>query len=149
MLRIDKIKLAIEKGYTYNPETGKIYGVRGKEIIAKTVSGYLKICLRFNNKNYDLLCHHIAWYIVYKEVVERIDHINKDKSDNRICNLRKITNQQNAFNTNAKGTYFDKKRNKYQSLISLNGKTIHLGRFDHEIDARKAYLEAKLKYHKI
>ena len=62
-------------------------------------------------------------------------------------NLRIVSQQENSFNTNAKGYSFDKSRNKYQAIIGINGKNIHLGRFDTEEEARNAYLEAKEKYH--
>ncbi len=39
MTRLDRIKLAIQKGFTYNEITGKIYGIRGKEITKKNDVG--------------------------------------------------------------------------------------------------------------
>ena len=147
MEREEKCKLAIEKGYTYNPETGDITGPRGKVIINK-LNGYnnMQICL--DNKYYNLSGHQLAWYITYGEVVDCIDHINGIRNDNRIFNLRSVTHQQNLFNAiKAKGYYFDKKRNKWQAYIKLNSKKIHLGSFTNEEDARQAYLDAKEKYH--
>ena len=78
-----------------------------------------------------------------------IDHRNGIKTDDRISNLRNITNQHNTFNTNCKGYYYHKPSKKYQAVIYLNGKTIYLGSFDTKEDARKAYLDAKPKYHVI
>ena len=69
------------------------------------------------------------------------------KTDNRICNLRPVTNQQNAFNVNAKGYTWDKFTNKWRSQIMLNGKNICLGRYKIEEDARQAYIFGKEKYH--
>ena len=86
MTREEKCKLAIEKGYTYNEVTGKIYGVRGGEIINKT-KGYINIQLQFNKKKFFLMGHQFAWYYVYRETVEYIDHINGIRDDNRIENL--------------------------------------------------------------
>ena len=76
-----------------------------------------------------------------------IDHEDTNKLNNKYSNLRRITKQQNEFNTNARGTYFDKSRNKWRASIRLNGKTIYLGRFVLEEDARNAYLAAKLIHH--
>ena len=72
-----------------------------------------------------------------------IDHINRDRSDNRIENLRLATRSQNCHNTEGKGYSWNKKRKKFVAYISNMGRTIYLGGFDNEEDARGAYLEAK------
>jgi hypothetical protein len=148
MTREEKCKLAIDKGFTYNAETGQVFGVRGKEITRRDKDNYIDIGLFNNGKSYNLRGHQFAWYWVNKEIVEHIDHINGEPSDNKISNLRPVTNQQNHFNqTKAKGYYWNQKLNKWIAQIMLNGKKIHLGCFDNEEDARAAYLEAKEKYH--
>jgi hypothetical protein len=144
MNRLEKCELAIELGYRYDPETGKVFGIRGKEIINKSKKGYITI----TNSKFQLRTHQFAWYYVHKEIVEEIDHINGIRDDNRICNLRAVSRQQNNWNlTKAKGYSWDKNNNKWLSQLRLNGKSIHLGRFDTEDEARKAYLIAKEKYH--
>jgi hypothetical protein len=148
MTREQRCELAIQKGYKYNSETGKITGVKGNEIISKSKQGYPLVHFRSHNKRYRLLAHHLAWYWIYKECVEEIDHINGNRSDNRICNLRSVTHQQNSMNiTKSKGYSWRKERNKWSSQITLNYKKIHLGLFEKEEDARNAYLQAKEKYH--
>jgi hypothetical protein len=109
--------------------------------------GYLTIEL--NNKSY---LHHRIIYYAYKDFDIKnpsiqIDHINRIKNDNRIENLRCVPNQQNQFNRDAKGYYWNKRANKWEAQIRLNGKTIYLGYFDNEEDAHNAYLTAKEKYH--
>jgi hypothetical protein len=147
MNREEKCQLAIEKGITYNPETGEVIGMKGNVITRKT-NGYISIALYDNKKIYQLYGHQFAYYITYGEVVDSIDHINGIKDDNRICNLRSVTHQQNSFNIKkAKGYYWDKLKNKWHSQIQLNGKQIHLGLFNTEDDAHNAYLQAKQKYH--
>lgn len=149
MTRLEKCKILEAKGYTYNPETGQIFGSRGKEITNKSKQGYIQIMF-ISNKHYSLRGHHFAWYMSGRDMdFIEIDHDNTDKSDNRICNLRIISHQQNAFNTNAKGFSWDKSRNKWSSQIHLNGKKIYLGRFNTKEEAREAYINAKKKYHKI
>jgi hypothetical protein len=149
MTREDKCKLAIQKGFTYDPETGKIYGIYGKEIIRKHISGYCEFKFKDDNgKEIQLKSHQFAWYWVNKEIVNEIDHINGIRDDNRICNLRSVTHQQNGYNrTTAKGYYFVKRDNIYRAEITFNSKKITLGSFEKEEDARAAYLEAKEKYH--
>jgi hypothetical protein len=152
MTRLEKCEILKSKGYTYDPETGKIFGIYGKEI-KRIKDGYIYIK---GSKLFDgsVLGHHFAWYMTYGNVdFDRLDHINEEKkgiegrSDNRICNLRIVTNQQNCFNTNAKGYYLHKPSNKWLSHIGINYKQIHLGLFNTEEEARIAYLEAKKKYH--
>jgi len=77
-----------------------------------------------------------------------IDHENGIKIDNRVKNLRITTNQENLHNNpKAKGYYWNKQRNKYHAQIQLNGKTIYLGSYNTEAEARQAYLSGKDKYH--
>ena len=150
MTRLEKIECAIERGFTYDPHTGKIYGVKGKEIKNKCNNGYVRLKLWTPHKQYQLKGHQYAWYIVHKEIVEQIDHINGDKSDNRIENLRAVTHQQNQWNqTKAKGYSFYKSMGKYKSQIQVDGVKKHLGYYINEEEARQAYLEAKEQYHQI
>jgi hypothetical protein len=147
MTREEKILLVIEKGYTCDPVSGKVYGVYGKEITAKTPKGYMYISIVKDKKHYHLLTHQFIWYWVHKEVVDCIDHINGIKTDNIIDNLRSVTNQQNLYNTKAKGYTWDKSRNKWRAQIRIDGKKKNLGRFDTEQQAHKAYLNAKKIHH--
>ena len=100
-----------------------------------------------NKKQYFLSAHQFIFYKAYGKVVEHIDHINGDRSDNRIENLREVTKQQNSFNTNAKGYNWSRTNKKWRAQIILNKKYIYLGLFDKEEDARQAYLDAKEIYH--
>jgi hypothetical protein len=87
---------------------------------------------------------------MYKETVDCIDHINNDKTDNRICNLRSVTKSGNAMNMkNIKGYTFCSRSKKYIAIIMVNYKKKHLGVFDNPEDARNCYLENKKKYHNI
>jgi hypothetical protein len=146
MNREEKILMAIDKGITCNPETGEVFGVRGKVIKAKHLC-YITIGIRDGKKTYHLLAHQFIYYCVHKKCVDCIDHINGFKDDNRIDNLRSITQQQNTFNTKAKGYSWDKNRNKWHSKIMVNGEHKTLGRYDNEEEARQSYLEAKKTYH--
>ncbi len=146
MTRLEKCELLKDKGYTYDVETGKIYNRFNKEIIGKSIYGYSII----NYKKKQSFGHHFAWYMTYNNVdFKQLDHINKNRSDNRICNLRIVTNQKNQFNTNAKGYYWNKECNKFHSRICINRKIISLGYFNTEQEANQAYLIAKEKYHTI
>lgn len=148
MTREEKCLLAIERGYTYNPETGEIFNKFGKLISGLNGAKYVNIHFRFNKKRCNLLAHQFAWYLIYKECVLEIDHINGIRNDNKIYNLRSVTRNQNQWNKKtSKGFFFNKIRNKYQSQIYLNNKKIYLGLFNTEEEAKNAYLQAKEKYH--
>jgi len=82
-----------------------------------------------------------------------IDHINGNRSDNRLCNLREATHQQNCMNRsralNNKSGYvgvsWHSKGNKWQAHISVAGKSIYLGLFENVEDAHNARIEAAKK----
>lgn len=83
-----------------------------------------------------------------------VDHINGDVLDNRKCNLREVTPQQNNFNmTNKgqgdnqrKGVSYRKDRGKWRAYITVNSKQITLGCFNTEEEAIQAREEAEIKY---
>lgn len=97
--------------------------------------------------------HRLAWLYVNGHWPEQtIDHINRDKSDNRIANLRLATKAENMANTENRsgkkitGVRFVTHANKYMARLGVNGKTVFLGYFLKEEDAQSAYRNAR-KYH--
>jgi hypothetical protein len=149
MTLLEKCELAKQKGCTYDSLTGIIYGVKGN-IIKKTNLGYIILTLVLNKKCYYLRAHHFAWYMVYNNVdFEVLDHFNQIKTDNRIDNLRAVTQKSNLQNKmrTTKGYSWSKQNKKWQSKIGSNGKTIHLGYFETKEEALNEYLKAKKQYH--
>jgi hypothetical protein len=150
MTREERCKLAIERGFTYDSETGLINNRYGKQVKTIDNKGYCRLSLQTKNKFFILTAHIFAWYTVYKECVEEIDHINGIRDDNRICNLRSVTRSQNQWNrTTAKGYTYNKVHKKFQAQIYINYKNKSLGLFETEEEARNAYLAAKQIYHVI
>ena len=108
--------------------------------------GYLRI--RVCSRLYQ--AHRLAWLHTCGNWPEdQIDHTNRIRTDNRIDNLREVTNKQNqqnksksSLNTSGyQGVHWYKQSSKWQALIMHNQKRIHLGYFsilEEAISARKA-----------
>jgi len=127
---------------------GKTEGERAGRI---RKDGYINI--RIAPKCY--LAHRLAWLYVYGEwPTNVIDHINGIKSDNRICNLREVTQTQNKQNTK-KATVKNRVGmqgvsrcgNRFWSRIKSDGKFNYLGMYDTPEEAHQAYLTAKRELH--
>lgn len=146
MNRLEKCELLKSKGYSYDFITGKIFGSTGKEI-KRTSHGYISIGFPTLYKG-DLKGHHFAFYMTYGNVdFEILDHINQNKIDNRICNLRSVSNKENTWNSKSKGYTWDKRSNKWLSRIMVDNKSKHLGYFNTEEEAKLAYIKGKNKHH--
>ncbi len=111
---------------------------------------YYHVVLSKNKKEKTHLVHRLvaqAFLDNYSNNLQ-VDHIDGNGQNNKLENLRMVTNQQNHFNrTTAKGYCWNKKAEKWMARIALNGKNKYLGLFNTEAEARDAYLEAKKIYH--
>ncbi len=119
---------------------------KGDEAGSLNKYGYKQV--RFKKKLF--YCHRIIWFLFNgKNPIGQIDHINGIRSDNRIENLRVISNRENCQNKTRHregklvGAHFKKnnKTKKWSSSIRINGKLFHIGNFDTEEEANKAYLK--------
>jgi len=99
--------------------------------------------------------HRLAWfYMTGKWPKNQIDHINRDRSDNRWSNLREATNGQNKRNGNVyasnrsgiPGVFFSKPTNSWHASISVDKKRINIGYFKKIEDAAIARSNAEIKY---
>jgi len=123
----------------------------------KTPKGYLDCQITVDGKDRHFrkhrlvkLAHDPTFDIFDVSPSNCIDHENHTRDDNSNDNLRVVTNQQNHFNrSGVKGYYWNKRNNKWEAKIMVNGKGIRLGMFEKEEDAHNAYMEAKPKYHVI
>jgi len=97
------------------------------------------------NKQTAMLAHRL---LLNPSAKMQVDHINGMPHDNRRSNLRIVTPQENQHNRrSAKGYCWDTRDRRYKAYIVLNNKTINLGYFDTEVEARAAYVAAKKIYH--
>ena len=140
---------------SYDPDTGAFTWIKASACrtivgsVAGTLNskGYVKI--QVDKKLYP--AHRLAWLYYYGEWPDNfVDHINRNKSDNRISNLRVVSASVNMRNcglrsTNTSGfkgvSYFAHRR-KWAATIRLHGKSCVLGMFDTPEAASAAYINA-------
>ena len=125
----------------------------GQRAGTKHKDGRIYICI--DCKRY--FAHRLAWLYVNKSFpVHNIDHINGINSDNRIENLRDITQQGNTENirkpksTNKSGylgVCWDKQRNLWIARVTKNGKAVYAGHYETPEHAHRAYLIIKRSIH--
>jgi hypothetical protein len=123
-----------------NNRAGRLAGAVGKD-------GYVRISIQ--RKSY--LAHRLAWAHVYGEWPSHwLDHVNRNRADNRIINLRGASAGANAQNTpryqnnksGCKGVYAHS-WGKWEAYITINRKRIYLGVYESLQDAKAARLAAQ------
>ena len=151
----------------YDPETGKLFWLArsgserveymwnvahaGKEAFTyKSPDGYLhgRIC------DIGARAHRVIWKMVHGDEPAEIDHINGKRDDNTLSNLRRVTATENRRNscvrhdnvTGTPGVYWEENHNKWRARIRVNGKQLHLGRFDEKAKAIEARKKAERDY---
>lgn len=156
----------------YEPETGKLFWrerprdtfaterafktwnarFAGREAFTAENYGY-----RVGNVDYKLCAaHRVIWAIVHGYWPdEDLDHINCDRADNRLYNLREATRSENLCNrglspqntSGHKGVFFHQQSQKWRAHIKKDGSARHLGCFDTLDDALSARRSAELNLH--
>lgn len=112
--------------------------------------GYLSVLVA--QRSY--LAHRLAWFYVYGEWPEQIDHIDRNRHNNRLSNLRPCTHQENTWNVGLRGqtasgvvgVNWNQLRRKWVAKISMNRQSKTLGYFDELSDAQAARQDAVQKY---
>lgn len=148
--------------FRYDQESGKFFWLitptnnkasAGDEAGSiKSKSGYCN--LRYKGKDY--LAHRAAWFFVHGRLpTNQIDHINRNRSDNRIENLRECTPSQNQKNqsinkkntSGCSGVTWQASRNKYLVTVCVSGKRMNMGRYSDLHDAVRARKAAEQKFY--
>jgi len=127
----------------------------GKLVGTLLSSEYLTVTFTIRGKRFSCLVHRIVYKMLRCCCDDfLVDHINGDRKDNRIENLRKVTSSQNLSNMKCKkksglmGAYYDKTNKRWKSQIKMNKVLHHLGWFNTEQDAHDAYMKVRTELHK-
>jgi hypothetical protein len=142
--KIDHYDYSInEIGEVRNNKSGRILRA------APDRDGYMRVALCKDSKQNTLKIHRLLGiYFLNCPLDKSIDHIDGDRKNNALSNLRVVTIQQNQWNrTGAKGYSWDKGQGGWRAQISVNRKAKFLGVYATEEDARAAYLAAKAIMH--
>ena len=149
------------KRYSYDRETGELISLAtGKPITRKSLNGYLSVYRHVNGKKIHIHVSRIIWVMEYGSIPVdmEIDHIDMDKTNNRLKNLRLCTPSENCRNKKVKkktsilpkGVTKDGRsirKNPYVVTITGDEKRHYIGRFKDEKSAAIAYNKASKKYH--
>lgn len=156
---VDEIKSVLD----YDPSTGIFHwkiSFRNNQVKVGSVAGSInnrdgRLFIRFRGKLYR--AHRLAWLLTYGEwPKDQIDHIDGNPLNNRIDNLRDVSNKVNGQNKRRARSdsrvgilgvspYGD--TGKFVSKIKVDEQQVHLGIFSTAQEAHAAYLEAKREFH--
>ena len=144
---------------SYDKNTGHFSWLIKKNGMKDTVGtvnsdGY--ICIGINGKIYK--SHRLAWLYTYGVLPKGvIDHINGDKSDNRISNLRDVSSKINSQNmrrsksnnsvSTIPGVYQEKRSLRYRVKLNINGKQKCFGNYITKEEAEAVCIEMRRKYY--
>jgi hypothetical protein len=157
--------------FDYDPGTGILtWRERPREhfptyagMVASNARFAGKVCGSSENKGYKVVgisgslwpLHRLIWKMVTGEDPDIIDHIDRDRANNRWVNLRSVTEQQNHFNlprysnnrSGFKGVHRHSQNPKWIAQIRVDGRVKHIGSFNTIEAAKAAYNEAADRLH--
>ena len=123
----------------------------GQKVTTVAPDGYLRV--GFNSRQY--LVHRVIFLYHHGYLPVQVDHIDGNRLNNCIKNLRPSTNAENARNQGKKSTnktgfkgVFVNRQGKFVAQICLNYKRMHLGTFDTAENAYSKYCEKAKEFHK-
>ena len=137
---------------------GRVRNVETERILMPRVGGsgkcYFIVALYKDNTRANSYIHrHVAQeFIDNPDSKKYVDHIDHNKTNNTILNLRWVSNSENSMNrmkrqntsSKYKGVSFLKRENKWVANIMLNGRRKHIGYFTNEKEAGRKYNEAAI-----
>ena len=151
MNKVDVTQKRLKELFSYSSQTGEFRRrSTGKVIGSRHCKGY--IVFSVDKRLY--LAHRLAFIYQGLAIDGQVDHINHDKTDNRLENLRIVNNKENHRNlgvskantSGVNGVSMCKKRGKWRTRIMVNGVDKSLGYFDKLSEAVAARLKANKEY---
>lgn len=166
----------LHKVFTYCPDRGKLFWrERLPHYYTDQPDLAVTLCIAFNRKRVGqealnqksstgymagkvfgkhLLAHRVLYAIHHGEWPLYIDHINGNRMDNRMANLRSVTMDENNRNVSLRssntsgisGVQWCKKSKKWRGIIKINKRAIHIGLFESIDEARPIMAAAREKY---
>lgn len=142
----------------YDPETGEFrWRMPRRGVVVGALCGRVSKGHGYRDIGIDNTlwrAHRLAFLYMTGRLPENdVDHINRDKTDNRWGNLREANDSQNMSNVPRKrlnttgliGVVWDKSRGKWRAQIRINGRKTNLGRFATREEAARAHDEAAIR----
>ena len=145
------------KDFTFVRSNGRVLNRKGK-ILKQTVwrDGYFVVCLQLHGKRVVKKVHRLVYdaFVGITNNANVIDHIDHNKTNNRLDNLQLVTNRFNlskdSWRTKKEnlpvGVYRQNGRNSFVANIDINGKRFYLGSYKDSDSASKAYRDALNDY---
>ncbi len=133
-----------EDGNLYNKYDVNYNSLAGSESGFVTKAGYKEVTI----DGFGYRVHRVIWKMLYNEEPQTIDHIDRNKLNNRPENLRICTDSYNVYNVSDsryigesgyRGVY--KHKNKWRAVSSFNSVKKHIGLYSTPEEAYAAYLE--------
>jgi hypothetical protein len=142
-------QVRLKEVFNYDPETGKVILLQslgnykaGTILKTKCGTGYFNLQI----DKHRTLMHRFIWVYMYNRVPKILDHINGIRTDNRLINLREVSqrtncqNRQHHRNGRLPGTSRAQTPGKWRAYYTIEGKQYNIGQFNSELDAHNAYV---------
>ena len=157
-ITIDELRARV----SYDPESGQFTWLHSEKCRPSWNSRFVgkkALCAPHSNgylfgaiANQKLFAHRVAWALHHGQWPDgEVDHVNHDKTDNRISNLRVVQRTQNAMNlskskrnvSGVTGVFKHSQTGRWQAQIRVGRTSIHLGSFESFDDAVAARRQAE------
>lgn len=154
MVRESEIIKVFRSRFRY--EDGKLFCIKTNRPRGYlSTSGYVRVNVNLGYKvNKAYYAHQVIFALHHNRLPKLVDHINQNKLDNRVENLREADKSINSINrplqknnlTGVRGVAFNKLTSKYEAYITVKSKRLHLGLFITKEQATEARLNAEKLY---
>lgn len=156
--------LEVRRIFDYDPDKGLLLWRErgfGRRVGSAACSwpgrhGYLYITLTVKTPRRHYLVAHLVWAWMHgRWPTGQIDHINRDKADNRLCNLRETTQSRNMVNksplkssrSQRNGVKLDMRNGRYYPYLWVGNRNIYMGGYATADEAYEVRMAAEIAYY--